>query len=154
MGLKDFCVLLLAGGMGAGSVVTVQAVKAPSHREARAPKAKPKPRRVAAQPRPRLPDCPVVVAPLGHGLLPDLAGIEPLGRPTMLPRPPIDQVTSIGPGPTLPSPILPILDRPLPPPPPPPGTVPEPATWGMMVSGFGLIGLALRGRARAAATTA
>jgi hypothetical protein len=28
----------------------------------------------------------------------------------------------------------------------PPGDVPEPATWAMMLTGFGLIGLALRRR--------
>lgn len=32
--------------------------------------------------------------------------------------------------------------------PPPPSTVPEPATWALMIAGFGLVGVALRRRAR------
>jgi len=34
----------------------------------------------------------------------------------------------------------------IPPPPPPPAAVPEPATWAMMITGFGLVGGALRRR--------
>lgn len=37
-------------------------------------------------------------------------------------------------------------------PPPPPSGVPEPATWAMMIGGFGLVGGALRRRTRAVAT--
>jgi PEP-CTERM motif len=38
-----------------------------------------------------------------------------------------------------------------PPPPPPVGGVPEPATWALMISGFGMAGAALRRRSRLAA---
>lgn len=38
-----------------------------------------------------------------------------------------------------------------PPPPPPPGVIPEPATWAMLIAGFGLVGAALRRRQRASA---
>src|SRR6201999_2058161 len=34
------------------------------------------------------------------------------------------------------------------PPPPPTGDVPEPASWALMLAGFGLIGAAMRGRRR------
>ena len=37
-------------------------------------------------------------------------------------------------------------DTPPPPPPPPPSSVPEPASWAMMVAGFGVVGSALRRR--------
>lgn len=148
MGLKEFCVLLLAGGMGAGSVVAVQKVKAPERREARAPKAaRPAARPAAARPRPKLPDCPVIVAPLGHGLLPDMPNVTALGRPLppSLPgtgQPPLVVPDDPGPG-TLIGPV--IAPRPIPTP-PVTGAIPEAATWAMMVSGFGLIGLALRRR--------
>lgn len=152
MGLKEFCALLLAGGMGAGSVVTVQAVKAPSQREARAAKPKPRPKQVAARPRPKLPDCPVVVAPLGHGLLPEFAEAAPLGRPMLAPQLPTGEVApAVGPGPALLPPVsAPITIQPLPAP-PVTGAIPEASTWAMMVAGFGLIGLALRRREQAEA---
>jgi hypothetical protein len=35
-----------------------------------------------------------------------------------------------------------------PPPPPPPPAVPEPASWALMLAGFGLVGAAMRGRRR------
>lgn len=152
MGLKEFCTLLLAGGIGAGSVVGVQAVKAPTQREARAPKAKPKPRPAVARPKPKLPDCPVIVAPLGAGLLPDLAQ-GPLGRPLAQPLPRPGELPGLtGPAtvPTLPPVSVPTTVRPLPVP-PVTGAIPEPGTWAMMVAGFGLIGLALRRRERASA---
>ena len=46
------------------------------------------------------------------------------------------------------------FDPPPPPPPPPPPAVPEPATWAMMVGGFGLLGAAARRRPRATVTYA
>lgn len=147
MGLKEFCALLLAGGMGAGSVVAVQEVKPRTQQVRQAPKAKPPAKRPAAQAaRPfqaegsNLDDCPVF-APLPGSVLANL------GVPS---NPQID-LASVplpggggggggiwlpGPGPGGPDPF-------------PPGgggsaPIPEPAAWAMMVSGFGLIGLALR----------
>ncbi|WP_448581788.1 PEPxxWA-CTERM sorting domain-containing protein [Thermaurantiacus sp.] len=149
MGLKEFCALLLAGGIGAGSVVTVQAVKAPAAREARA--TKPKPRPAAARPKPKLPDCPVVVAPLGTGLFPELAEAGPVARPMAAPLPRPGALPSVGEaGTDWPLLVAPTTVRP-PPSLPAPGTVPDAATWAMMVAGFGLIGLALRRREHASA---
>jgi hypothetical protein len=140
--LKDVCALLLAGGVGAGSVVAVQQVEKP--RTAVRPKAKPAAAR-PAPPRPKLDDCPAAVAPLGGGgVLPELALGGPQGLPSPLPVPPEASLRpglggglSVGPPGDGSAGVL------LPPPPVGPG-VPEPAAWGMMVSGFGLIGVALR----------
>jgi hypothetical protein len=151
MGLKEFCTLLLAGGLGAGSVVGVQAVKAPSVREARVAKPKPRPRPAAARPKPKLPDCPVVVPPLGTGLFPDLAEAGPIGRPMAAPLPRLGELPGVGaPRPALPPISVPTNVQPLPAP-PVTGAVPDAATWAMMVAGFGLIGMALRRRERATA---
>lgn len=143
VGLKEFCVLLLAGGVGAGSVVTVQKVAKPQVAAAR-PKPRPKPARAAAPPRPALPDCPATIAPLGVGSLPEFAQSFPQGLPSPLPVPPEAGLRpGIGGGLVLPGGgggsggVL------LPPPPVGPA-VPEPAAWAMMISGFGLVGLALR----------
>jgi hypothetical protein len=139
MGLKEFCTLLLAGGMGAGSVVAVQQVQPPRTQQARpAPKAKPA--SVAArQAAARIDDCPIY-APLPGSVLANLGMPEnpqiAFGG-TTLPRP------GGGGGGGFEFPGLGGVD------PFPPGgggtaPIPEPAAWAMMVSGFGLIGLALR----------
>lgn len=80
IGTKEICALLLAGGMGAGSVVGVQHAK-PAITKAKASRPAPRkirraapPARVAATPAPMVPinDCPTITAPLGPGIA-DLA---------------------------------------------------------------------------------
>lgn len=82
IGTREICALLLAGGMGAGSVVGVQHAK-PAITKAKAsrPAARPvrravAPARVAATPAPVVPiaDCPTITAPLGPGI----ASLAPL----------------------------------------------------------------------------
>lgn len=140
--------MLAAGGMGASGVVAVQHVKpAGVHRS----KPKPAPRVVkAAAPRPvaRLTDCPITAASPGVGMLADLAPIVPFEQTPMasLSSPSMTGVAGGGGGLFLPpftggggsggSEL------------PNPGGltpgVPEPAAWAMMVSGFGLVGVAMR----------
>lgn len=146
VGLKEICALVLAGSMGAGSVVTVQQVKAPQARL----KAKPKPHRPAPRPVSQAPvqDCPTVSS-LGGGL-------GSLGPMAAMGAPPATGLQTIGPMPdaggahaslvgggssdpaALPGiPVEPEF---------PVSGVPEPVSWTMMLSGFGLIGLAMRRR--------
>jgi hypothetical protein len=153
VGVKEICALLLAGSMGAGSVVAVNQVKAPQTKS-RAKAAKPKFVRPASQTamRPAAVDCPTIAAPVATGIMAlapvpegettrltglvapaDLAGVQPGGG---LSLPPL-----LGGGSTAPA---------VPGAPPAVGAevagVPQPAAWAMMVSGFGLVGLALRRR--------
>ena len=147
IGVKELCALLAAGGMGASGVVAVQHVKpAGVHRS----KPKPAPRVVQAAPRPaaRLTDCPITASSLGGGMLADLAPIAPFEQTPMasLESPSMIGVAGGGGGFALPpfgggggsggSEV------------PNPGGftpgVPEPAAWAMMVSGFGLVGVAMR----------
>ncbi len=144
VGLKDFCVMLLAGGIGAGSVVAVQEVKPRVTKARAAPAAKPAAVRPAAQPSgggAAIDDCPVF-APLPGSVLADLGmapnqQIDPGGAFQIAPGPGAVVIPGFGSG----------------------GSggsgggggggggtsvVPEPAAWAMMVSGFGLVGLALR----------
>lgn len=139
MGTRELCALLLAGGMGAGSVVVVQQAK-----PAISKPAKPRPKlqkaaQRAAQPQqsaecaPRIADMPLPAPSIGPVQLPLLqpiadqfvamgaaaggaaiaggGGFVPTGRPDPLP---------IAPG------------------------VPQPDTWVLLVAGFGFLGLALR----------
>ncbi|MCS6987514.1 MAG: PEPxxWA-CTERM sorting domain-containing protein [Sphingomonadaceae bacterium] len=153
--LKEICALLLAGGVGAGSVVAVQEARPKPKVERKTPTA-----RTAAAPRPvpprtRIDDCPTLVAPLGGALVPPLADFMPPAQ-VMTARPPVALGGLLPPGAVVPS---------LTPggsggggggggggdgggPPPPPAPIPEPAAWAMMVSGFGLMGVALRLRPR------
>lgn len=152
IGLKEICALVAAGGMGAGGVVAVQQVRPSGVHRA---KPKPAPRMVRAAPKPRpaarVDDCPVIASSLGTGFSADLAPIAPFEQT------PMADLTSPGGLPSLPGggggyfppdgggsggSELPGGggNRPLPP------GVPEPAAWVMMVSGFGLIGMAVRGR--------
>lgn len=140
LGTKEICALLLAGGIGAGSVVTVQQVRSPAS-EARAtkPKAHHAVRGSPAQPGPALPECPAVGAPLLAPIitLPQEVplGLEPITGPAI-------GYTS-GPGITRGT-------SPVPEPSPVPG-VPAPDTWVLLIAGFGFVGLALRRRPRPAA---
>ena len=168
IGTREICALLLAGGMGAGSVVGVQQVK-PALTKASKP-AVHKParqavaRRAVARPAPQMVanDCPTITAPLGPGIA-DLAPMQsstPMGGagPEMA-----------GGGPFFPGggEYWPGWNPGggggggaggggLPPGPGggdgggsvpgggPVATVPQPASWVMMIAGFGLVGLALR----------
>lgn len=147
-GLKEICAMILAGGVGAGSVVAVQEAKPRPRVERKAPAVKKASARPA--PRPRIEDCPTLVAPLGGALVPGLADAQP--PPQLQPFPGTSPDSFTG--------LLPPagggggsggIVTPLVPPPPSAGLVPEPAAWAMMVSGFGLVGVALRIRPRSAA---
>ena len=147
LGTKEICALLLAGGVGAGSVVGVQQVKAvvqkAAARKAPAPKAqKPVSRNL---PQIELNGCPTIAGSMGSGIaglapLPSFESLAPgsnggpgpqfaYGGPAMGIGYP---VPGGGGGESGPS-IL-----------PPTPVVPEPASWAMMVGGLGMIGLALR----------
>jgi hypothetical protein len=149
VGAKEVCALLLAGGMGAGSVVAVQQVKSPvaKHRSAKPVKHK------AASPQRAAPssigDCPSYATTLGGvpGPLAPLAVLEPgqIGLPVPggpdVGGAPIDGAFVLPPGgggggglTFPPAPPIPVT----------PGGVPQPAAWAMMVTGFGLVGLSLR----------
>lgn len=147
VGVKEICALLLAGGIGAGSVVTVQQAKpAISKAKAKAPKAhKTASRNVT---RTQVRDCPAMAAPLGGGIA-DLAPLPTFENLMQGAPAPGTQMAFVpdgggigipgvigggGGGGSGPS-ILP--------PSPAPG-VPQPASWAMMLTGFGLVGLAMR----------
>jgi hypothetical protein len=147
IGMKQFCALLLAGGMGAGSVVTVQQVK-PAVGKMRA---KPKVQKAVQQARQAssIRDCPSI-ASLAQGF--DVA--SPLPGPDPIFADALrgagfgggEAVAGgggggggFGPG-ILPGPI-----------PVAPG-VPQPDSWVMLVAGFGFLGLALRRRPARPAT--
>ncbi|MCG2840578.1 PEPxxWA-CTERM sorting domain-containing protein [Sandaracinobacter sp. RS1-74] len=146
--MKEICALLLAGGVGAGSVVTVQQVKPAVSKPKKKPIA-PKAHKTASRnvTQTQITDCPAVAAPLGGGIA-DLA--------------PLPSFETFVPGSALPSsPVAFVPDGgvvfpggggggsggggggPVFPPSPAPG-VPQPASWAMMLTGFGLVGLAMR----------
>jgi len=150
VGLKEICALLIAGSMGAGSVVAVQQAKAPQAK-VKAKPAKAKPYRPAPRPVSQAPaiDCPTVSS-LGGGLaeLGPMVPMEASPTASLLAQ---GQLAGGGGGVSLPSIIgggggsrpgafpaePPVLETAV-------SGVPQPASWAMMVSGFGLIGLALR----------
>ncbi len=149
VGLKEICAVLLAGSMGAGSVVAVQQVKAPQAK-VKAKPAKAKPYRPAPRPVSQAPaiDCPTVSS-LGGGLA-ELGPIVPMeSSPTASL---LAHGLLAGGGGALPSIIggggsgsSTLPGGPAEPEFPVSG-VPEPVSWTMMVSGFGLIGFAMRRR--------
>ncbi len=142
--LKEICTLLLAGGVGAGSVVAVQEVR-PRPKAEKRTAAKPRPA-VAAASRPALNDCPV----LGGALVPEFnASLPPSGDPGVSSFPSVAGhglwvPGGAGGGGSLlpPRPGGPTIV--VPPTPPPSAPIPEPAAWAMMISGFGLVGVAAR----------
>ncbi len=153
VGAKELCALLLAGSMGAGSVVAVQQAKPAVHRaKAKPQKARPAPASVRKAAAPALIDCPVLAAPVGSGLaelvpLPEnevtrLTGLAGAPDPQLagggLDLPPVIGGTS---GPSILPGSPPAIGG--------PAGVPQPAAWAMLVSGFGLVGMAMRRRAPA-----
>lgn len=146
IGTKEICALLLAGGMGAGSVVAVQHAK-PSVSKSR-PASKPKVQK-ATQSRvqtAQITECPTV-GPVGTAELSPiidmpteaLTGFSPSGSSGFgggggggFPGGGGGGGGSGGGG--LPDPTPPV-----------PG-VPQPDTWVMLVAGFGFMGLAIRRR--------
>jgi PEP-CTERM motif len=146
IGVKEICALLAAGGMGASGVVAVQQVKPARAVHA---KAKPAPQvRKASAPRaqPRLSDCPVATASLGGGSIANLAPITPFEQTPMASISAPQSILAGGPGGTF-APAPPFNGgsggNTIPGGGFTPG-VPEPAAWAMMVSGFGLVGVAMR----------
>lgn len=141
IGLRDFCIALLAGSMGAGGTVAVQ--HAPKTKKV---VARPAPKRIAPRPTPapaapsRILDCPLPPAdPFGAGVVEPFAGAAP-STPVFFPAagfPPIPPVVPGGGG------VLPPVTPPPTFPPAVPG-VPEPAAWAMLIAGFGLVGMAAR----------
>jgi hypothetical protein len=150
VGVKEICALLLAGSMGAGSVVAVQQAKAPAAKSRPAKASKPK---SVAHPRPAaaaLNDCPSFTATLGGvpGPLAPLAVLDAAPTGLSVVAPPLDGASpSDGSGFVLPPGGGGGGETLFPPQPPAPvevGGVPQPAAWAMMVTGFGLVGLSLR----------
>ena len=150
VGMKEFCALLLAGGMGATSVVAVHKAK-PAISKARAAPQKPKVQKAVqrAVEAASLQECPTI-APLGPGLeslVPLQTAENSFGRPIPggggggggMPGGGFGGGGGGGPGPgnqPAPFPLAP--------------GIPQPDTWVMLVAGFGFMGLALRRRPLAA----
>jgi hypothetical protein len=129
--MKQLCALLLAGGIGAGSVVTVQQVK-PAISKARAAPAKPKVQKAVQRVRraTSIQECPLI-APMGPGI------------DRLMPIQPLDNIYNENPPGGGGGVSKPKGD------PDPFSGVPEPDTWMMLVAGFGFLGLALRRRSNA-----
>jgi hypothetical protein len=149
VGAKEICALLLAGGMGAGSVVAVQQAKSPVAKQRAAKPVKHKVSTPSQAAPSALRDCPSYATMLGGaaGPLAPLAVLEPnelglLANPGPTPGVlPVDGAFILPPGgggggglTYPPAPPIPVT----------PGGVPQPAAWAMMVTGFGLVGLSLR----------
>jgi len=141
--MKQLCALLLAGGIGAGSVVTVQQVK-PAISKARAAPAKPKVQKAVQRVRQAtsIQECPLI-APMGPGI----DGLMPIQPPDNIfsENPPGGGggVSPPGGGGGVSNPKanpdpFPVISG-----------IPEPDTWMMLVAGFGFLGLALRRRSNA-----
>ncbi len=142
IGMKQFCALLLAGGMGAGSVVTVQQVK-PAVAKVRA---KPKVQKAVQQARQAstMRDCPSIAAlPQGFDAAPFSAPDPNFADASRGAG--FGSVSGVGGGigggggggfgPDIRPGPIPVV----------PG-VPQPDSWVMLVAGFGFLGLALRRR--------
>ena len=141
IGLREWCIALLSGAIGVGSAVAVQ--QAPVPRKA---VAKPAPKRIMPRPTPtpaapsRILDCPLPSAdPFGAASIEPFVGAAPQTS-VFFPAagfPPAHLVVPGGGG------VLPPVTPPPTIPPAVPG-VPEPAAWAMLITGFGLVGLAAR----------
>lgn len=145
VGMKEFCALLLAGGMGATSVVAVQKAK-PAVAKTRAAPAKPKVQKAVQQSTQttQITECPSI-SPLGPGI----DSLAPLQTADSIFSQPLPGGAGSGgggfggggfgpdvqPGP-VPIPMVP--------------GIPQPDTWVMLVAGFGFLGLALRRRPQTA----
>ena len=144
IGTKEICALLLAGSMGAGSVVAVQKAKPAVSRQRPATKPKVQKATQSQVQTASITECPTV-GPVGS---PDLSPI--IAMETTEPLTGFRQTAAApfgggggsgggiggGKGPSI-----------LPDPSPTPG-IPQPDTWVMLVAGFGFMGLALRRRPR------
>lgn len=151
VGMKEFCALLLAGGMGATSVVAVQKAK-PAVAKTRPAPQKPKVQKAVQQSSraTQIEECPSIVA-LGPGIdsLPPLQSAESIfgqalpgggggpggGGSRGFGGPGGGFGPGVGPSP------IPIV-----------AGVPQPDSWVMLVAGFGFLGLALRRRPTRTAT--
>lgn len=141
VGMKEFCALLLAGGMGATSVVAVQKAK-PAISKTRAAPQKPKVQKAVQRnvQTVSLQECPTI-APLGPGIN-SLAPLQ-TAETIFSQSPPIGGGGpgggfgggggggGFGPG-AQPAPF-----------PLAPG-IPQPDTWVMLVAGFGFLGISMR----------
>lgn len=142
MSIRDFCVALLAGGVGAGgAVVAVQAPKpAPKPAIVRKAPARPVARRATpVTPAPKTPsllaDCPPAISWDSVGGTPDISILRQPGHP-----PSYTGWHGGGGG------FTPSTKSPTPDITPPMPAVPEPQSWVMLVAGFGMIAVALRRR--------
>jgi hypothetical protein len=124
-------------GAGVATQPVAEKVKSRAVAQKVAPKAKPaSASRAASKPQSTsIMDCPTLVL---YPVMPNLAPIPPLDKPQIVDLKTGKDVTPPSGG------SLVWIWR------PPAPAVPEPAVWGMMVSGFGFIGLALRRRKAAA----
>lgn len=145
IGTKEICALLLAGSMGAGSVVAVQKAK-PAISKPRPAMSKPKVQKAVQSQvhTSQITECPTV-APVGTAELSPFAA-------TPTPAEPIAGFAGFaspagvsGGGVHLPGGGGGNVPGELPDPSPVLG-VPQPDTWVMLVAGFGFMGLALRRR--------
>jgi hypothetical protein len=142
VGMKEFCALLLAGGMGASSVVAVQKAK-PAVAKTRGAPIKPKVQKAVQQgtQTAQVTEC-QSVAPAGAGiesLAPVQTAESIFGQPL-----PGGNSGGTGVGGGFPGGGFGPADRPGPIPVVP--GVPQPDSWVMLVAGFGFLGLALRRR--------
>lgn len=134
MSMREWCIALLAGAVaGGGGTIAVQQTRPAVERKAAKPA--PKTARPAAKTSAALParapvifDCPMPSAALSPA---GIGAIASTSFPATAGFPPLSGGLWDGGGVFLPLPT-------------PPPSVPEPAQWALLVTGFGLIGLALR----------
>lgn len=141
VGMKEFCALVLAGGMGATSVVAVQKAK-PAIAKTRAAPQKPKVQKAVQRSvqSAQIQECPTI-APLGPGIdsLAPLQTAENIFSQSVVGGPGggggFGGGGGGGFGPDVQPAPIPLV----------PG-IPQPDTWVMLVAGFGFLGLSLRRR--------